>query len=338
MTAFDKASLLVTGASGFIGRRLAERLLSEGRSVRLLARNPARLSAVLRAGCDVVVGDLEDRAVLQRALRGVDVVFHCAANVSTWDSWESYHAANVDGVENLLQAMACERPPMLRLVHISTVDVYGFPVEPCIEESPTSSTNFGYGRTKFLGEQLVRKYCERIGIPYTVIRPGNVIGPGSQFIVRIGDALKSGLMLKVDDGRANAGLVYIDNLVEQIIWAAQAEVAVGQCYNVRDPYDISWAQFIERLRAAIGGRGLVVNMPFSMADLVARGFELIYHACLPGREPLLHRLLVRIFGRSCGHSAEKIQTHSGYVGKVGLDEAIDISARWYLQERSSSRE
>lgn len=333
----DSNMVLVTGASGFIGGRLAERLVETGHAVRVLVRDAGRLSRSLAGRCDVVVGDLGDPAALERAVRGAGVVYHCAANVGTWDTWDSYYKVNVLGVRNLLDAIADGRPQLPRLVHLSTVDVYGFPAQPCSEEAATGGGGFGYGESKLRGESLVREFCDGAGIPYTIIRPANVIGPGSQFIARIGDELKSGLMLKVDGGRSNAGLVYIDNLVDLIIWAAHADVAVGRCYNVRDPYDVSWAQFIERFRTAINGKGIVVSMPFPIADAIARGIEVFYHACLPSREPLLHRLLVRIFGRTCGHSAEMIRADSGHVCKVGFDEAMERSVRWFLDERPSKQ-
>ena len=227
MASISKSFALVTGATGFIGRRLAERLLEEGWSVRLLVRDPGRLAATLRPLQDIVVGDLLDANSVGSAVKDVDIIFHCAANVSTWDAWESYYAANVLGVKNLMDSIAKENPGLSRLVHLSTVDVYGFPVLPCDEKCNTTGSGFGYGETKLLGESLVKEYGDKNNIPYTIIRPANVIGPGSQFITRIGHELQSGIMLTVDGGRANAGLLYIDNLVDDMIWAAGAVKARG---------------------------------------------------------------------------------------------------------------
>lgn len=325
-------TILVTGATGFIGGHLAERLVGEGRSVRLLVRDRNRLSAALRQGvADIVEGDLADIPALERAVRGVSVIYHCAANVSTWDKAEAYHAANVQGVENLLQAIEKENPDLSRLVHISTVDVYGFPVEPCTEQCKTAESGFGYGDSKRLGEALVQDFCSAHHIPFTIIRPANVIGPRSQFISRIGDELKSGVMLTVDGGRANAGFVYIDNLLDYLVWAAGAEKAIGQRYNVRDGYDADWKGFLTVFRKAIKGRGLIINLPFGAANAAARAIEGFYRLFLPGHEPLLHPLIVRIFGRTCGHSAEKIRADSAMQSSVGFDEAMEKSIRWFLE-------
>ncbi|MGA9665952.1 MAG: SDR family NAD(P)-dependent oxidoreductase [Gallionella sp.] len=337
MASISKSFALVTGATGFIGRRLAERLLEEGWSVRLLVRDPGRLAATLRPLQDIVVGDLLDANSVGSAVKDVDIIFHCAANVSTWDAWESYYAANVLGVKNLMDSIAKENPGLSRLVHLSTVDVYGFPVLPCDEKCNTTGSGFGYGETKLLGESLVKEYGDKNNIPYTIIRPANVIGPGSQFITRIGHELQSGIMLTVDGGRANAGLLYIDNLVDDMIWAAGAVKALGQVYNVRDDYDVTWKTFLTRFRAAIKGKGIIVDLPFPIADAVAGGFEAISRVLFPSKEPLLHRLLVRFFGRTCGHSAAKIRSDRGGVQRIGFDEAMERSCRWFLDDSRSRR-
>ncbi len=129
-------------------------------------------------------------------------------------------------------------------------------------------------------------------------------------------------MLTIDKGQANAGFVYINNLIDYLLWAAQAKHAAFQCYNVRDNYDVNWAEFIESLRVLLNGRGLVLDLPFGIANGLAISVEKFYQLFLPNHEPILHRLLIRIFGRTCGHSAEKIRSDSGIVGKVGFDEAM----------------
>lgn len=322
--------VLVTGASGFIGGFLVRRLMAQGRRVRLLARNPDTLPPDLQQQCDVVQGDLANVDVLARAVAGVDVVYHCAANVNTWDRWEAYYQANVAGVQNLLDAIVLANPALKRLVHLSTVDVYGYPVHPCDETAEMSGAGFGYGKSKCMGEALVRRVGHERGIPYTIIRPTNVIGPGSQFIERMGHELRSGVMLIVDGGRANAGLVYVGNLVNYLVWAATADEAKGECYNVRDPYDVSWHQFIFALRAALAGRGIVIDLPYGLAHFLAKWCALPYRVFNLDGEPLLHPLLVRMFGRTCGHDASKAKSHSKLPDGVDFDQALTTSANWYL--------
>ena len=322
--------LLVTGATGFIGGRLAEVLVRDGRRVRLLVRRPERLRDSL-AGCEVVQGDLADGEVLRKAVRGVSQVFHCAANVATWDSWEHYQAANVTGLRKLLEQLAIGAPELRRFVHFSTVDVYGFPASPCDETAPLPKNPFGYGESKRLGEQVVWEYARSRGLPVTVLRPCNVIGPGSPFVERIGAELKNGLMLKIDGGRANAGLVYVDNLVRYAICLAASSEAEGEVFNVRDPCDVSWGQFLADLQAGIASRGWTIDLPYGLAEVAARSLAGAYQLLGSGGEPLLHPLLVRIFGRTCGHDASRLHALCQLPDAVDYDEAMRRSCEWFVQ-------
>ena len=277
------------------------------------------------------MGDLDDLQSLTKAVKGVRWIYHCAANVSTWSQWESYHRVNVHGVSNLLETIRRGNPELSRLLHVSSVDVYGFPKQHCSEECPLTSAGFGYGESKLQGESLVRRYGREFGMPITIVRPTNVIGPGSQFISRIGQKLNSGMMMTIDGGRCNAGLVYIDNLVEAMILAAESSTSLGECFNIRDDYDVSWKEFIQRFRTIIDGHGVIINLPFAVAELLARGFESPWRLLRLKQEPLLHRLLTRIFGRTCGHDATKLRRVCGVVTDIGFDEAMQRSCTWFLQ-------
>ncbi len=328
------ADILVTGATGFIGSRLAEILVESGQSVRLLVRDQHRLSDILRSSGEIIIGDLGDKEALRAATSQTKLIYHCAANVSTWGSWDSYYQANVQGVENLLNAITLASDELPRLIHLSSVDVYGFPIDPCDETAPLADGGFHYGKSKILGEELIRKHGQDFGLPYTILRPCNVIGPGSQFIERIGQNLKAGMMLTVGGGCCNAGLIYIDNLVDYILRAAVSPDTLGECYNIRDIYDVSWKFFLDRFRERIDGKGRVVNLPFSVADTIASLAETVHKRLPVDKEPVLHRLIVRIIGRTCGHISKKIIDACGSATSIGFDEAMDRSCRWFLNRRA----
>lgn len=332
----QRSTALVTGATGFIGGHLVRRLLDNGWYVRILVRTPGDVPEDMREQCDIIKGDLADTNALSMAVRNIAVIFHCAANVKTWDTWEAYYDVNVSGVRNLLGAILSGNPLLKRLVHVSTVDVYGYPVAACTEESALRGGGFGYGESKCLGEGMVRSAGQKDGIPFTIIRPTNVIGPGSQFIERMGCELQRGVMLTVDGGRVNAGLVYVDNLVNYMIWAALSEKASGEIYNVRDPYDISWKNFLEIFQAAILGKGLVINLPMCVAMGVAKLMVVAYKLCKITREPLLHPLLVYMFGRTCGHDATKIRQHSGLLPVYDFNQAMMRSVDWFIARYGKS--
>ncbi len=323
--------VLVTGASGFIGGHLAAHLLAEGAQVRVLVRDPLRIPPALVARVEVCVGDLGELASLAPAVAGVSYVFHCAANVHTWDRPEAYERTNVTGVANLLVAIAASGTLPERFVHISTVDVYGFPVAPCDERDSPTAPGFGYGDSKLRGESLLRERAAAMGLAYTVLRPANVMGPGSPLIERIGNELRSGLMLRVDGGRADCGFLSVDNLADCLLWAAEASAAADETYNVRDPVSITWRAFLQDFRTGIGGKGWVISLPYWLACAAARVIATLYRLLGLRQEPLLHPLIVKIFGRTCGHRIDKLQAAGAPVGRMSYRKTLQASLDWYLQ-------
>lgn len=325
---------LITGATGFVGSHLANRLMRDGWKVRALVRDAARLPTHTADMLEIVTGDLSNSAAVATAVRDVDIVFHCAANVATWASEADYNEVNVLGAERLLTAIIQNNRSVKRIVHLSTVDVYGFPETPADEQSSLGCEQFGYGRSKLEGETSLTRRAHNEGIPLTVIRPCNIFGPRSQFIERIGNALSSGIMLTIDGGKQHAGLLSVDNLIDCMLWAANTDVSRGQIYNLRDPAEMTWADFISLFRAEIKGKGVVVNLPFSVANSIAHALSFISKTFMPNVEPLLHPLIVRIFGRTCGHSIEKIRAHGAPIGRQGTLHALKQAIRWYREHHA----
>jgi nucleoside-diphosphate-sugar epimerase len=328
MTASVTGLALLTGATGFIGSFLAQRLIAEGRPLRLLARDPERLAVPLR-GVEWVRADLRDPASLVAAVRGVDTVYHLAANVRTWDRRAEYWADNVEGLRHLLLALRQEAPALRRFVHLSSVDVYGFPQTPCTEECPLQSAGFGYGDSKIAAEALLREAAQDWHLPQVILRPANVMGPQSPFVERVGQELRDGLMLRIDGGAVDAGFLDIGHLVDVLLWAADTPGLEGEVFNVNGAESISWRQFLDDLRGGVAGRGKIIDLPFVFADGLARTLALPYAALGVRREPLLHPLIVRIFGRTCGHSAIKLRRFGAPAAQRSYDEVMEASLAWF---------
>ncbi len=323
-------SVLVTGATGFVGGHLVARLLEQGAQIKLLVRDARRLPFDWQGRVEVCQGDLTEPASLEAAVRGVGRVFHCAANVQTWGRRQDYEAVNVDGLRHLLQALAPLAHEIERFVHVSTVDVYGFPETPCDEGCAPQPPGFGYGDSKLRGELLLRDVAPTLGLPYAILRPANVIGPGSPFIERVGRELRSGLMLRVSGGRVDAGFLYVDNLIDALLWAGLAPQAKNEVFNVVDPQPVTWRQLLQDLREGIHGKGWIVDLPYPVAAAAAAALALPYRLLGIRQEPLLHPLIVKIFGRTCGHRSAKLAAAGCPVGRIGYVQGMDESVRWFL--------
>jgi nucleoside-diphosphate-sugar epimerase len=192
--------VLITGATGFIGCRVAEVLSNRaGYAVRALVHKPGNASRLARLPVEMIQADLRDKAAIEAALAGCDAVVHCAIG-TTYGDHKQIRAVTVGGTENLLAAVQANKK-IRRFVHLSSLSVYGDEVRGTIDESikPSPSKNDKYGRTKFAAEQLVIA-AARQGLSSIVLRPGCVYGPfGATFTSRPLSYLKNGRLVLQND-------------------------------------------------------------------------------------------------------------------------------------------
>jgi uncharacterized protein YbjT (DUF2867 family) len=195
---------LVTGASGFLGGRLAQVLVSRGEQVTVLARAGADLRHLDGLPLRIVAGTLSDVAALAEAVRDVTHIYHCAACSCDWAPWRTFHEANVTGVRNLLAAAATV-PTLRRFLHVSTTDIYGYPRVLCDESHPVTDIGLPYNSTKVAGENCVRQ-AGLSGLPITIVRPATIYGPrGKEFAVNIAKHIRTRTMAVIDGGRSTGG-------------------------------------------------------------------------------------------------------------------------------------
>lgn len=329
-------TLLVTGASGFLGGALTRALVRRGHNVRILARKTSKLAHLYDLEYEVAYGRLEDKASLKLALEGIRTVYHCAALSTDWAPWEAFYRANVLGVRNILQA-ACEVGGVQRFLHISTSDVYGYPEQACDESCPLTDIGLPYNRSKVLGEKAVWDCHERTGLPVTIIRPVNIYGPRSKdFVIEIAGLLLKRQMLLIDRGDSPSGLIYVDNAAEGIIQAATAPNTIGQAYNLRDEANVTWAEYVEALARGLGMPRPWISLSGAWALAFARVFETIYRLLRVQSRPLLTRHAVYLFIRDQGYSIEKAQQHFGFRSKVSFARGMQRTLAWLESEEGQA--
>ncbi len=324
---------LLTGASGFIGSRLARRLSAEGRPVRCLVRPSSDTAGLAGLDVELVTGTLADEDSLQRAAAGCERVVHCAALVSDWATVAEIRAANVTGTRNVMAAAAAAG--VRRVVHISTTDVYGHPGSGPLDEdrAPAGFANW-YSQTKLEAEAEVTaaRVQEKV-----VLRPATVYGPGSQELVgEIARAIEGGHMLLVDRGRALAGLCYVENLIDAIVLALQEPLGTARTFNVTDGVPVTWAAFTGDLARGLGAPPVRLSLPYPLAAAIALALEHGYRLARAqaGLEtaPLLSRQAVQVLGRDQSFSAARAEAHLGWEPRVGYAEGLRATLEW-LAER-----
>jgi nucleoside-diphosphate-sugar epimerase len=325
-------TVLVTGASGFLGGALARTLAQRDEDVRIFARKTSNLAHLQGVRLQVAYGSLEDAASLVTAFDGIEVVYHCAALSTDWARWERFYEANVVGVGNLLQA-AKRVDRIRRLVHISTTDVYGYPEKPCDESYPITNIGLPYNRSKGLGEKAVRDCHRETGLPITIIRPVSLYGPRSKDIVaEIAALLRKRQMVLINHGRSHAGLLYVENAVDGIIHAAASPNTVGKAYNLRDESCETWAQYVDALADGLRTQHPSMHLPAGLALGLARTLEALYSALQVRSRPLLTRHAVYLLFRDQGYPIARAQHDFGFESKVSFAEGIEKTVAWLHSE------
>jgi predicted dehydrogenase/nucleoside-diphosphate-sugar epimerase len=240
---------VVTGASGFIGGRLVERLCAEhGVTVRCIVRNLAQAARLARLPVEIIHADLLDKDAMDTALRGADYVFHCAYDTRS-------RRQNIDGMDILIQG--CLAHGARRFVYLSTFSVYEpLPDGPLNEGTRDGDRNWIYVRNKLDLEQAVLSAARERGLPGVVLQPTIVYGA---FCKPWTDApaemlLGGKVVLPEDTGLCNA--VYVDDLVDAMLLSATAKRAVGERFVITGPDAPSWSHFFERFQQALGVNSL----------------------------------------------------------------------------------
>lgn len=327
---------LITGASGFIGAHVAQRLVKEGHQVRCLVRSSSDTSLLEELGVELVVGDLRSADSLARAAQGVRCVVHCAALVSDWARTQEITQTNVRGTCSLLEASVAAS--VRRFVHISSTDVYGHPGGREIDEVHTS-TRFAnwYSQTKLQAEQEVRRMGDTSAMEVVILRAATVYGPGSEDVIgEIARAIRGGHMLLIDRGRAIAGLCYVENLVDAVLLALEHPGAPGEAFNVTDGLPVSWREFVDDLARGLDAKRVRLSMPYPLASTIGFALEHGYRALrgVSGLElaPLLSRQAVQVLGRDQDFANRKAREVLGWAPRVGYREGLEATLRWLRSE------
>jgi nucleoside-diphosphate-sugar epimerase len=328
---------LVTGASGFIGGRLAERLARDGCTLRALVRKSSDTARLEALRVELVVGDLSDPSSLARAVEGCHHVLHCAALVTDWATTREITQANVAGTRNLLDASA--NASVARFIHLSTTDVYGYPGGSAIDESFQGAGRLRnwYAHTKRQAEREVRDAQAEHRLETVILRPATVYGPGSTAVIgEIARAIRGRNMLLVDHGRAVAGLCFVDNLLDASVIALHHEAAPGNAFNVSDGLAVTWKQLTDGLATGLGCREVRWSVPYPIANALGfsleQGYRLLRSSTGLSTPPLLSRQAVQVLGIDQDFSNRKLRETLGWEPQVDYPAGLQATLEWLKAE------
>ncbi len=319
---------LVTGGTGFIGSHLAEGLVRRGYEVTCLVRKTSHLGELERLNVHFIIGDCRDKPSLEKAVAGVDYVFHLAAVINA-PNWEAYYEANSLGTRNLLEACAEGNPGLKKFVFVSSISAAG-PSEKgrALRENDPSRPVSNYGRSKLLAEEAVLEYRDRI--PAVILRPPNVLGPRQKELFESIKLIKRKILPLVGTGEPQTSLCYVGDVVDALILAAESEGARGKVYFLADPKPYAWAEITDAIAETLGIRFFILKVPFSLQLLVASVAEI--SARLVCKRPYLTRESVIASKRFYWiYDGSLIAKELGFVPRTGLKEAIQKTIEWYRE-------
>ena len=321
--------VLVTGANGFVGAALCRKLLERGDVVRGLVRRTSDLSLLAGLAFERVTGSLEDTASLVAAMRGIELVYHVAGTVTDWGSLAFFRRVNVEGTRHALDAAVANG--LRRFVYVSSAAVHSFLGARDMDEgSPQLPTPFPYCQSKREAETLALEYHTREAIQATIVRPGDIYGPGDRTsLLKLAGLLEAGRMAYIGRGEKLGAFTYVENLADGLILAGTTQGAAGEAYVITDGVQLSWRSYFEKLTEALDLPRPRISVHPTLAWAAASVLEGVYRLFRVRSRPPITRYLVAHLSHDYSFRIDKARRDLGYEPRVGFDEAITRTAAWY---------
>lgn len=314
--------VLVTGATGFVGSTLCRTLTDAGHTVRALTRGGGALGSHIAES--VQIDDLVAVQDWTPILRDIECVMHCAARAHVTNdpaiNSKLYFETNTHA--SLRLARAAARAGVRRLVYLSTVKVNGEQADVAYSAADPPQPQDAYGLSKWMAESLLREVAVETGLQTVIVRPPLVYGPRVRAnFLRLMRWVDRGVPLPLDRVANQRSLVSIWNLCDLLTLVTDHPGAAGKVWMVSDAEDVSTAELVRRLAAAMGKRANLLPVPTSALYLAA---------ALTGRRAEVDRL--------CGSLTVNVGTTRNELGwspPITMNEGLARTVRWYLDEARS---
>lgn len=322
---------LVTGSNGFIGSHLVEALLANGFEVACLLRNRSELGFLKDAPVKRAVIDYAkpETLVKSKMLDGVDYVFH-TAGVTKRVTREQFNVGNVEPTQNLLEAIKVKQLKLKRFVFISSQAALG-PSQSAedlkTEDSRPRPIEF-YGESKFIAEQIVQEYG--VTIPFTIIRPSGVYGPRDVDFLNIFKQIGRGFNIYAGNRQKMMSIIYVDDLVNGVLRAAQSSAANGQIYHLSDDTPVTWETLQQEVVKVMDKKVITFSIPEIFIKLVG-GFGDLFSK-MTSRFSLINRQKIKLsLPKYWLVSNQKAKRDFGFVCETTLGDGLRKTCLWYRE-------
>jgi nucleoside-diphosphate-sugar epimerase len=319
---------LVTGATGFVGRNLVSHLAGQGRAVRALYRDERKGRALLGHGEETILGDACDPVTIQRAVAGVDVIYHCAAAHST-SAADEIRRTNLASVRSLFEAIRASgaRP---RVILMSSLNVLGIrSYADATESLPRRRTNDLHVDLKIEAEELAERWIAD-GLDIVILRPGLIYGPGDPHLPKLAQAVRPGKFVFIGSRDNVVPLVYVSDMVQAMMLAADSQRAAGRTYNITDGSRTTIGELVGHL-----ARVLDCEVPKRVLPTVVP--RVANSLCgLLGRAGPISPSALRFLGTSRHVDIRRAEEELGFHPQVPVAQGVPAMADWLREELSAA--
>ena len=314
--------VLVTGATGFLGKYVVEELVEHGYQVRAFGRNSQVGRSLENSSVSFFQGDLTKANDVLEACKGMDLVVHAGALSTVWGPWEDFYQANVLGTKYVLDA--CRQTGIQRLVYVSSPSIYAAPKDQLsIKESDAPEENKlnNYIRSKLASEKLFKDYSD---VPSIILRPRGLFGIGDTSILPrvINLSQKIGIPL-IGDGRQLMDMTCVENVALAIRLAIEASEAKGEVYNITNGEPRAFRDLLEESLTGLGFPIKYRKLPAALLSGIASSLEFLYKTLNLKGEPALTRYTYYLLRYSQTLDISKAERDLGYHPKISISEGIE---------------
>lgn len=315
--------ILITGATGSLGKRLAEVLAKENYEIVATGRNSKEKKFFEKLEVNFLLGDLTNLEFVVKATKNIDVVIHCAAFTSPFADWEYFEKSNIISTENIVSC--CKLNKVRRLIHISTPSIYydGKAKLNIKESDPIPKARSFYAKSKWIAEKRVENLSTS-DVEYIILRPRAIFGRyDSVLLPRMLKIMQKGFFPLFNNGEALMDLTYVDNVVHAIKLAIDAkQIAIGEIFNItngepRKLKDIT-DMIIKMRQMEVKYKKLSFTFMYSLAAII----ETTYKLFRIKTEPPISRYGIGVMAIDQTLNIEKAKDMLGYDPVVSLEDGL----------------
>jgi nucleoside-diphosphate-sugar epimerase len=321
--------VLITGANGFIGSHLTERLINVGYEVYCLRRKSSDMRWLEGLNVNYVYGDCCDKDSLNSCVKDYDYVFHLAGTIMA-NNERDYYLVNEIGTQNLIESVYRYNRGIKRFVYLSSLSAHGPATRADnlpSEDSPPHPVSH-YGRSKLKGEEAVMRY--HADVPVCILRPSVVYGPRDRQFCLFFRFIQKGFAPYW--GKGHTSLVYIDDMIDAIVLSIERDEAIGKVYFISDGMVYSNDRIIEEIASAIGRSVMKLRLPRPLLPMIGIFGDGI--GKITGKTSMINRdKISEIMYNDWVCDITRSRRDLGYNPCVGIKEGMKWTADWYRIHR-----